>query len=130
MTLPEPGRIEQLWARQVGDDLFQVCCIPFFARDLSLGDVVRTTAQGGRDFMVSEVVEPSGHWTFRVWLRDSTEHSVSLEAGFMSSGALTEWSSEHLLALDVPDAPGAQRLADELRAGEAAGRWIYEAGKP
>lgn len=32
---------EQLWTKRVGQDRFEVCCIPFFVYDLALGDVVR-----------------------------------------------------------------------------------------
>jgi hypothetical protein len=31
-----------LWARQVGDRRFEICCIPFFLYDVALGDVVET----------------------------------------------------------------------------------------
>ncbi|NOV98762.1 hypothetical protein HDG69_003357 [Isoptericola halotolerans] len=39
-ALPEQGRYEQLWCRQVSDDTFEVCCIPFFLYDVALGDLV------------------------------------------------------------------------------------------
>jgi hypothetical protein len=35
---------EQLWARQVGDRHFELCCIPYFVYDLALGDVVEIDA--------------------------------------------------------------------------------------
>lgn len=28
--LPEAGRFEQLWTKQVGENQFEICCIPFF----------------------------------------------------------------------------------------------------
>lgn len=42
---------EQLWARRVGEDRFEVCCVPFFAYDLALGDIVR--ADAGTDMWFS-----------------------------------------------------------------------------
>ena len=43
IELDEPGeRWEQLWARQIANNLFEICCIPFFAYDLALGDQVDT----------------------------------------------------------------------------------------
>ena len=40
----EPGEAgvtaERLWARRVDDRHYQLCCIPFFAYDLALGDVI------------------------------------------------------------------------------------------
>lgn len=49
------------------------CCIPLFAADLSRGDVVRAETRDGMDLMVAEVVQPSGSWTFRIWLGKSSE---------------------------------------------------------
>jgi hypothetical protein len=47
--LPEadrPKRFEQLWARQLAEREFELCCIPFFIYDVALGDVVRTSPSG------------------------------------------------------------------------------------
>src|SRR5438552_1837267 len=49
---PDPTpRYEQLWSRQLGGELFEVCCIPFFIYDLSLGDQVRVSDQDGRNLV-------------------------------------------------------------------------------
>ncbi|MBV9869066.1 MAG: DUF4265 domain-containing protein [Frankiaceae bacterium] len=127
--LAEHHTYEQIWARQEADDLFEICCIPFFAHNLSLGDLVRTEMQGERSYLISDVVRPSGRSTFRVWLGKSPDDRLDVEAEFIAMGALTEWSSEHLLALDVPDEPQAQVLATRLAAGEQSGRWLYETGR-
>jgi hypothetical protein len=37
---------EMLWARQVRDDAFKLCCISFFVFNPALGDVVRTSPAG------------------------------------------------------------------------------------
>ncbi len=65
--LAEEGRTEQLWARQVGDRRFEICCIPFFVDDAALGDVVETDAT----FDLMRAVEPSGRYVFRVWFGES-----------------------------------------------------------
>lgn len=54
---------EQLWARKVDDCHFELCCIPFFAYDLALGDVVEVDA----DYMVRRVSTASGRYVFRVY---------------------------------------------------------------
>ncbi|MBI9114878.1 DUF4265 domain-containing protein [Sanguibacter suaedae] len=43
----EGDNLEQLWTKRVGDDLLELCCIPFFAYDLALGNVVRAEASSG-----------------------------------------------------------------------------------
>jgi hypothetical protein len=60
--LSEEGRAEQLWARQLGGERFEICCIPFFVYDLALGDVVETDAAQN----IVRVVEPSGRFVFRI----------------------------------------------------------------
>lgn len=49
--LPEkdrPRRFEQLFAKQIGDDRFEICCTPFFLFDVALGDIVVTSPKGDR----------------------------------------------------------------------------------
>ena len=63
---------EQLWSRQITDNHFEVCCIPFFVYDLALGDEVETDS----NYLIVQVVKPSGHYTFRVWFGDSPEPNI------------------------------------------------------
>jgi len=58
---------EQLWTRRVGEDRFEVCCIPFFAYDLALGDVVR--ADAGNGYVIRSVEQRSGNGVVRVAVR-------------------------------------------------------------
>lgn len=127
-ALPERHHYEQLWARR-DDDLFEICCIPFFVNDVSLGDLVRTQSRDGRTFVLDQVVRPSGHWTFRLWLGESHEDPLTVEAEFVAIGALTEWSSRHLLALDAGTDQQAQAVANKLTQGEKEARWLYETGR-
>ena len=126
--LPEPGRLEQLWTRQLTDDTFEMCCIPFFVYDIALGDVVETRPRGGRKYVLSRVVEPSGRYVFRVHFKKrGTGTAVADELAEM--GALLEWSSPSLLAVDAADLARAQALANYLQAAEAEQRLIYETGR-
>jgi hypothetical protein len=59
--LPEEGRFEQLWARQVTQNTFELCSIPFFLYDVALGDIVQTHEAFGRKYMLDRVLRPSGH---------------------------------------------------------------------
>jgi hypothetical protein len=81
--LPGRGSSEQLWARRVGDRLFQVCCIPFLVDDLALGDVVETDA----DHSMLRVAASSGHSTFRVRLQAAAVTGAStVESGAPPAG--------------------------------------------
>jgi hypothetical protein len=55
-----PRRYEQLFGRRIGEDRFEVCCIPFFLYDIALGDIVTTVPKVNRKFVMDKVVEPSG----------------------------------------------------------------------
>ena len=57
-----PGRFEQLWARKIGPTTFELCCVPFFAYGLALGDKVESNA----DFTIQKIVEKDGHKALRV----------------------------------------------------------------
>lgn len=48
---------EQLWTERVGADRFELCCIPFFAYDMALGDVVR--AEAATVYVIQSVVQRS-----------------------------------------------------------------------
>ena len=96
--LAEEGEFEQLWSKQVSEDSFEICCIPFFLYDVALGDVVRTTTINGRRYIVNDVAERSGRYVFRVFfaseMRQNREPTFDALA---ARGALLEWSSPGLL---------------------------------
>jgi hypothetical protein len=116
---------EQLWGEKVGPQRFVLCCIPFFARDVSLGDEVETDS----DFVLRDVIRSSGQVTFRVWFGGSVASTnEELVQGLGAVGPLMEWSSENLLALSIAEAE-AQGLADYLHMLEQQGLIQYETGR-
>lgn len=130
--LPEkdqPRRFEQLFAKQVGEDRFEICCIPFFVYDIALGDVVVTSPRGDRKYVVEKVAEPSGRFVFRVWFGDSFQPRDEIAGELRGLGSLIEWSSRNLLAVDAVDHEHAQLVADFLAEREKAGHLVYETGR-
>ncbi|MFZ1452627.1 MAG: DUF4265 domain-containing protein [Ferruginibacter sp.] len=116
---------EQLWGRKIDDRHFELCCIPFFAYDLALGDVVETD----ESYLVRRVSTRSGRYVFRVWFGESFHPRDEVASKLESLGALLEWSSPNLLAVDARDAAHAQQIADYLQEQEDATRLMYETGK-
>jgi hypothetical protein len=115
---------EQLWGKRISTYKFILCCIPFFVRNVSLGDEVETDPH----FTLNHVVLRSGQITFRVWfggrpaaLRDQIVSEVT------ALKPATEWYSQNLLALSAPRAH-AQCLADYLESQQLLGRLEYETG--
>src|SRR6266550_5216238 len=102
--LLEEGRAEQLSAWHGEDHLFEICCVPFFVFDVALGDVVETNAR--HDSV--DVVQRSGRFVFRVWFGESFHPRQEIADQLSDLGALLEWSSDNLLAVDANGAPLAQ----------------------
>jgi len=93
-----PEEWETLWASEVEDGL---CCldnIPFFARGVSPGDVVRVRREGGSRIF-EEVVRPSRNSVFQVYLTDEKDMPAARAAfvnlGFRGSVPTTS-ASNHL----------------------------------
>ena len=98
-----------MWGRQIDEFRFEICCIPFFVSDIALGDIVETD----RNYIVSEVVQPSGRYVFRVWFGESFHPRDEIAEQLKELGALIEWSSLNLLGVDATRSrpcPGDRRL--------------------
>ncbi|NWE20407.1 DUF4265 domain-containing protein [Pseudomonas sp. P7548] len=117
---------EQLWGQKTAAHKFIVCCIPFFARNIALGDEVETDI----DFVVQRVIQRGWQTTFRVWF---ASHDKMLREALMieieSMSPLMEWSSGDLLALSLSDGVEAQRMANYLHACEEKDLLKYETGR-
>jgi len=125
--VPDGGdtQTEQLWARQIEEHRFEICCIPFFVFDLALGDVVETDDT----YLLHRVVERSGRYVFRVWFGESFHPRDEIAEELERLGALLEWSSVNLLAVDATDEPHAQKIADFLQERQDRGLLLYETGR-
>lgn len=63
---------ESMWARQVGEDLYEVRNVPFYAYGLNFGDVIRAIEPApDKKPVVLELVTASGHETLRVRFTDA-----------------------------------------------------------
>ncbi|MFE6964577.1 DUF4265 domain-containing protein [Agromyces sp. NPDC057679] len=117
---------EQLWARKVDESHFMVCCIPFFAYDLVLGDIVETDS----DYNVRHVSAASGRFVFRVHFEQERQRYLDeVVVGLTERGALVEWSSQSMFAVDARDAEHAQIVADYLHGRAQHGWLVYETGR-
>lgn len=119
------SEVEQLFVRQISDHRFELCCIPFFLYDVALGDVVETDDT----YLVSEVVERSGRYVFRVWFGDSAYPREDIASALVELGGLLEWSSVNLLAIDAEDLTHAQKIADYLAIASQEGKLMFETGR-
>lgn len=131
-ALQEKGKHEQLWARQVDASHFELCCVPFFAYDLALGDVVEAVSNSGQHCVVTRVTERSGRYVFRVWFGEAADPPRDVVAEqLVEMGALLEWQAEtrNLLAVDARDLAHAKQLSAYLAKREQSGDLIFETGR-
>jgi Domain of unknown function (DUF4265) len=131
VPLEEHAKWEQLWVRRLAATRFEICCIPFLAYGIALGDVVETEPQDGREFMVARVVERSGHRTMRVWFVDTTA-AQQVADNLLAAGALLEWRGawSRLLALDAKGDDMTHSIFEVLRPYESSGKVEVETGGP
>jgi hypothetical protein len=120
-------RWEQLWCRKIAENHFEICCIPFFVYNISLGDEVITDAEN----WIIQVWKESGHYTFRVWFGDALDENIQEEVmkTVENSQCLFEWYSRNLLGIDTPDIRLAEQISGYLQEKEIAGWLKYETGR-
>ena len=118
-----------MWARVLGDDLYELQNSPFFAYGVSYLDVVRAVSpEPGLKPHVVELVRPGGHVTLRVMFldADSRERQAAILDKLASLGADPERASTSLCALDLPPGVPVDPIRDELDRLEEAGELAYE----
>jgi hypothetical protein len=123
-----PYETETVWARPIGDGLFVIDNVPFFAYDLSLGDKVYARPTGEPVLEYSGVAERGGHSTYRVVLADGGDRTQAEEywQKLRAIGCDREVATSRLWAFDVPPAADVFDVYHVLEAGEAKGIWEFE----
>lgn len=111
-----PGEnFEQLWSKRVGDDLFEICCVPFFVYDIALGDVARADAESG--YVISSVARRSGNGVARVAVvRSEDVEAVHLRLHDLLAQAeyLCEWFAPGYVAINLEPGRSHDVLFEEL----------------
>lgn len=124
-----PAGSERLWAFQVGEGRYKIDNIPFFARDLALGDIVSAIHEEGAEEGVlryQQVLQPSGHSTFRILIQDESEVPEVCRL-LEQLGCGTERSHlPRLVAIDIPPSVSLEAVREALAPGCAQDRWEHE----
>lgn len=86
---PPDGRFEQVWTRTDDNEVFELCCIPFFAYGVSFGDRIQIADDGA-----FQVVEKGGHQTIRVVIHDAEyAHERHAEFHGLIAGTGVRWET-------------------------------------
>lgn len=101
--MPAKYKWEQIWARQLEDNLFEVCCIPFFTYGLALGDFVSVATLEGKEYVINGLEKSGGQKTYRLWFLDISNWGSIIDEirGF---GCLAEvrWEKSKLISASAP----------------------------
>jgi len=120
---------ESMWARPLGDDLYELHNSPFSAYDLNYLDVVVALSnKPGLKPQIRRIERRSGHKTLRLMFKTETAHAArgQILAKVNDLGATYENANSTLYSLDIPLSENYQRLCDHLWSWEQAGALHYE----
>ena len=119
--------IESVWAMPVTDG-YQIDNIPFYAREIAVGDVVNTKTDIDGSLRFRSLVRPSGHSTVRLWFsKDSLHAVVSIRQKLRELGCTSERSDlPRLVAIDIPPTVPYKTARQFFIDGEKAGLFEYE----
>jgi len=122
---------ETIWAKYLGDNLYEIRSCPWFAKNLNWGDVVKAIAQSS-DLKPSvlEVVRRSGHKTLRViFFYQSTEADEKrISEKLTTMHAYHENAWPHFYAIDVETEGNYGDVCNYLWSLEQEGWLSYETG--
>lgn len=120
---------ESMWARPLGNDLYELHNSPFHAYGLNYLDVVLAISEDpNRKPIVRRVERRSGHRTLRILFTKhvSNPQRDILLKGLDRFGVTWEGSEGRLFSLDIPDDSQYQPVCDQLWAWEQAALLEYE----
>jgi hypothetical protein len=127
-----PGKWEQLWARQLEDGRYELCCIPFFAPGLALADQVDVAPKDGREHVVRSLIAGSGRVAARVaFVNDAVFDQLARQMidDMRAANCLFEWYTTRYLAIDIADRPTFQHMNKVLADYASSGNIKYEVSK-
>jgi len=121
-----PETIESCWANDLGDNQFEINNIPFFIKNLSLGDIVKTVTQPDGMLEYSNTVKHSKNSTIRIIFHEQNQITIALNH-LNSLGVSYEGSHiPNLYAFNIPESADIESLLKYLDTGENSDLWGYE----
>ena len=121
-----PVKVEGMWATPLSGNRYKIDNIPFHAFGVSDQDVVIAGPEDEPGLWFREVAEPSEFSTVRIAVADRADKQPARDF-FKGIGCDSEGLETSMFALSIPQA-ALQRAMNEIKAGEASGRWDWEEG--
>lgn len=122
--------LEQVWLRRDAGGAV-LCCIPFCAYGVALGDTVQLSGDGST---VVAITQRSGRRTLRVLVpgdqgRVETRAAAAvIQQQAARADLLSEWSGDRHVAIDVPPGATPTPLIDHLETNHV--HWEWNDAKP
>lgn len=120
-----PLAAESLWALKQADGSYKVDNIPFYARGVSLGDLVSVGENGGA-LVFTGIVARSGNSTFRAFIPEDLTRKSIMDAIKKIGGFCEVSEVGELVAISAPR-ECRQEVADALDNWRQSGLLDYEA---
>jgi hypothetical protein len=108
---------ESMWAEPLGNNLYKIENVPFYAYGLNFRDIVRATSDA--DDLISEIrelVETSGHRTFRLFFKKevTSEQQEEILNSFQELHVSYERANNIYVSLDMKPEGNYQSVFDML----------------
>ncbi|MCL9828163.1 DUF4265 domain-containing protein [Ralstonia solanacearum] len=123
---------ELLWAEALEDGTMRILNIPFFAKGLSIGDVISIRIESEGIFFNS-IVSSGGHSTYRLIRNESVDDETfkQMWSGLAELGCTYESfliGPTYMYAIDVPPSADVRNVYSLLEAGEKDEIWDFDEG--
>ena len=124
------GEAEGLWSVSLGDQLYQLQNIPFYAEHLNAEDIVFCDEPLDAQPVIQKLLQKSGNRTLRVIFREETsaEEAVDLVIMPLNENRIThEKMRQRYYAFNVPSEADYMWARNLLKQKDDAGLlWLYE----
>jgi hypothetical protein len=129
-----PVGAERVWAFDLGEGQYRIDNVPWFVRDLAVGDVVAAAPpDAGSHPVFAHLIERSDHLTIRLICFREGPLQGDLQAvvdAFTPLGVYAEGVKQYgMVALDIPPTADLRSIHQRLVAGAADGSWEWEEGR-
>jgi len=126
---------ENIWVRKIKDDLYEVLTIPFWAYNLSLGDLVECHPdEDGIGLFIGKVVRKSGNRTVRIIFKHplGLKHpeAIKLIEYLKQHGLRFETFHVRYISINMPSEDAYQDLLKHLEEISEEAGMIWEDGDP
>lgn len=125
---PEEQWTEIIAARSLGDDVYEIHASPFQAYSISYLDKVKTDGEFKGLPLFKEIIEKSGHSTYRVIAFNEITHPLfgQFWQPLADLGCTYEAANSKLITVNVPPSANAEEVFRMLENGEKFKLWDFE----